>query len=139
AGNVGLLKHSSHVPQCALAIEDIFRCAGFPEGSFQTLLIGSDQVEVVVEDSRVAAVTLTGSEPAGRSVASIAGKQIKKTVLELGGSDPFIIMPPANFEEAVATAVKARTINNGQTCIAAKRCREHKRTHDGFDKPYVDA
>jgi len=139
AGNVGLLKHSSNVPQCALAIEDIFRRAGFPAGSFQTLLIGSDQVEVVLEDSRVAAVTLTGSEPAGRSVASIAGKQIKKTLLELGGSDPFIVMPSADLETAVATAVKARTINNGQSCIAAKRFIVHSKIYDEFEKRFVAA
>src|SRR5258708_27207602 len=130
AGNVGLLKHSSNVPQCALAIEDIFRRAGFPEGAFQTLLIGSDRVQSVLEDSRVAAATLTGSEPAGRSVASIAGKQIKKTVLELGGSDPFIVMTSADLEAAVTNAVKARTINNCQSCIAAKRFIVHTQIYD---------
>jgi succinate-semialdehyde dehydrogenase/glutarate-semialdehyde dehydrogenase len=139
AGNVGLLKHASNVPQCALAIEDIFRRAGFVEGIFQTLLIGSDAVQAVLEDPRVAAATLTGSEPAGRSVASIAGKQIKKTVLELGGSDPFIVMPSANFEEAVATAVKARTINNGQSCIAAKRFIVHDQIYDRFETEFVAA
>ena len=138
AGNVGLLKHASNVPQCALAIEEIFHRAGFPEGAFQTLLIGSDAVPAVLEDSRVAAATLTGSEPAGRSVASIAGKQIKRTVLELGGSDPFIVMPSADFEEAVATAVKARTINNGQSCIAAKRFIVHDEIYDRFEKEFVD-
>src|SRR5918999_1694552 len=136
AGNVGLLKHASNVPQCALAIEEIFRRAGFPEGAFQTLLIGSDAVQGLLEDPRVAAATLTGSEPAGRSVASIAGKNIKKAVLELGGSDPFIVMPSANFDEAVNTAVKARTINNGQSCIAAKRFIVHEQIYDRFETEF---
>ncbi|HXT63854.1 MAG TPA: NAD-dependent succinate-semialdehyde dehydrogenase [Pyrinomonadaceae bacterium] len=139
AGNAGLLKHASNVSQCALAIEEIFRRAGFPEGAFQTLLIGSDAVQTVLEDQRVAAATLTGSEPAGRSVASIAGKQIKKTVLELGGSDPFIVMPSANFAEAVSTAVKARTINNGQSCIAAKRFIVHQEIYHQFESEFVAA
>lgn len=138
AGNVGLLKHASNVPQCALAIEDIFRRAGFPEGAFQTLLIGSDAVESILEDRRVVAATLTGSEPAGRNVASIAGKQIKKTVLELGGSDPFVVMPSADFAEAVTTAVKSRTINNGQSCIAAKRFIVAEPIYEKFETAFVE-
>jgi len=138
AGNVGLLKHASNVPQCALAIEDIFRRAGFPEGAFQTLLVGSDAVQRILEDGRVVAATLTGSEPAGRSVAGIAGKQIKKIVLELGGSDPFIVMPSAELEEAVTTAVKARTINNGQSCIAAKRFIVAAEIYDEFERRFVE-
>ncbi|MCA1849776.1 MAG: aldehyde dehydrogenase family protein, partial [Acidobacteria bacterium] len=137
AGNTGLLKHSSNVPQCALAIEGIFRRAGFPEGAFQTLLIGSEMVRHVIDDPRVAAVTLTGSEPAGRQVAGEAGERIKKTVLELGGSDPFIVMPSADLEEAVQTAVKARTINNGQSCIAAKRFIVAGEIFDEFEGRFV--
>jgi succinate-semialdehyde dehydrogenase/glutarate-semialdehyde dehydrogenase len=139
AGNTGLLKHASNVPQCALAIADIFQRAGFPAGAFQTLLITSEQVASVIEDERVAAVTLTGSEPAGRDVASRAGRQIKKTVLELGGSDPFIVMPSADMEAAVKTGVKARTINNGQSCIAAKRFIIAADIYDEFARRFTAA
>ncbi len=121
AGNVGLLKHASNVPQCAIEIEKLFGRAGFPEGAFQNLLIRSDAVEKVLRDKRVAAATLTGSEAAGQSVAAIAGSEIKKTVLELGGSDPFIILADADLEQAANVAVNARLQNNGQSCIAAKR------------------
>jgi len=137
AGNVGLLKHASNVPQCALKIEEIVRRAGFPEGVFQTLLIGASQVDRILNDPRVAAATLTGSEQAGIQVGISAAKRIKKVVLELGGSDPFIVMPSANFEEAAATAVKARVINNGQSCIAAKRFIVHEQIADQFEKEFV--
>lgn len=139
AGNVAVLKHASNVPQCALAIEEVFREAGFADYEFQTLLIGSEQVERVIADDRVKAVTLTGSEPAGASVASIAAKHIKKAVLELGGSDPFIVMPSASMDDAVSTAVKARIVNNGQSCIAAKRFIVHEAIGDEFEKRFVAA
>jgi succinate-semialdehyde dehydrogenase / glutarate-semialdehyde dehydrogenase len=139
AGNVGLLKHASNVPQSALAIEKILREAGFDHDEFQTLLIGADQVPRVLEDDRVKAATLTGSEPAGASVAANAGKHIKKTVLELGGSDPFIIMPSADLNEAVDVAVKARIVNNGQSCIAAKRFIVHENIADEFERKFVAA
>jgi succinate-semialdehyde dehydrogenase/glutarate-semialdehyde dehydrogenase len=138
AGNTGLLKHASNVPQCALAIEDILRRAGFPEGAFQTLLIEANQVDPLLHDDRVVAATLTGSEPAGRSVARASGSQLKKTVLELGGSDPFIVMPSADFEDAVTSAVKARVINNGQSCIAAKRFIVAAEIYDAFEKRFVE-
>ncbi|MGW7267515.1 NADP-dependent succinic semialdehyde dehydrogenase [Streptomyces sp. NPDC054842] len=132
AGNVGLLKHASNVPQTALYLEDLFRRAGFPDGCFQTLLIGSGAVEDILRDPRVKAATLTGSEPAGRAVASVAGEEIKKTVLELGGSDPYVVMPSADIEQAARTAVTARVQNNGQSCIAAKRFIVHTDVFDAF-------
>jgi succinate-semialdehyde dehydrogenase/glutarate-semialdehyde dehydrogenase len=139
AGNVGLLKHASNVPQCALAIEAIFKDAKFAEGVFQTLLIGSEPIEKLLADSRIAAATLTGSEGAGRKVGGQAGAQIKKTVLELGGSDPFIVMPSADLDKAIETAVKARNINNGQSCIAAKRFIIHEAIYEEFENRFVEA
>ena len=138
AGNVGLLKHASNVPQTALYLEDLFRRAGFPEGVFQTLLIGSGKVEKVLRDPRVRAATLTGSEPAGRAVAAIAGEEIKPTVLELGGSDPFVVMPSADIDEAARVAVVARCQNNGQSCIAAKRFIVHVDVADDFERRFVE-
>ncbi|WP_151475403.1 NADP-dependent succinic semialdehyde dehydrogenase [Streptomyces albicerus] len=132
AGNVGLLKHASNVPQTALYLEDLFRRAGYPEGCFQTLLIGSGAVEGILRDPRVKAATLTGSEPAGRAVASAAGDEVKKTVLELGGSDPYVVMPSADVDRAAKTAVTARVQNNGQSCIAAKRFIVHTDVFDAF-------
>ena len=139
AGNVGLLKHASNVPQCAVAIEQIFHDAGFPNGSFQTLLIPGSKVERILRDERVRAATLTGSEPAGSAVASVCGELIKPTVLELGGSDAFIVMPSADLDEAVRIGVKARMQNNGQSCIAAKRFIVDTEVYDEFRDRYVAA
>jgi succinate-semialdehyde dehydrogenase/glutarate-semialdehyde dehydrogenase len=139
AGNVGLLKHASNVPQCAIAIEEVLHDAGFDAGEFQSLLIGSDKVPALLADARVKAATLTGSEPAGASVASDAAKHIKKSVLELGGSDPFIVMPSANLDKAVEIGVKARVLNNGQSCISAKRFIAHETIAEEFERKFVDA
>ncbi|MEV5508523.1 NADP-dependent succinic semialdehyde dehydrogenase [Streptomyces orinoci] len=137
AGNVGLLKHASNVPQTALYLEDLFRRAGYPPGCFQTLLVRSSAVEAVLRDHRVAAATLTGSEPAGRAVAAVAGDEVKKTVLELGGSDPFLVLPSADVDRAVRVAVTARVQNNGQSCIAAKRFIVHTDIHDVFTERFT--
>ena len=139
AGNAGLLKHASNVPQSALAIEEILVAAGFVDGEFQTLLIGADQVSALLDDDRIKAATLTGSEAAGASVAAGAAKQIKKSVLELGGSDPFVVMPSANLDAAVKTGIKARIVNNGQSCIAAKRFIVHEDVADEFESRFVAA
>jgi succinate-semialdehyde dehydrogenase/glutarate-semialdehyde dehydrogenase len=137
AGNVGLLKHASNVPQCALYLADVLARGGFPDGCFQTLLVPSGGVERILRDPRVAAATLTGSEPAGQSVGAIAGDEIKPSVLELGGSDPFIVMPSADIDAAVKTAVVGRTQNNGQSCIAAKRFIAHADIYDEFVDKFV--
>jgi len=139
AGNVGLLKHASNVPRSAMEIEDIFRRAGFAEGVFQTLLVGSGAVAGIIDDPRVKAATLTGSTPAGASVAERAGRNLKKTVLELGGSDPFIVLPSADLDSAAVTAARARCINNGQSCIAAKRFIVHAEVYDAFAERFVRA
>ncbi|WP_030664170.1 NADP-dependent succinic semialdehyde dehydrogenase [Streptomyces cellulosae] len=139
AGNVGLLKHASNVPQTALYLEDLFHRAGFTEGCFQTLLIGSGAIDDILRDDRVKAATLTGSEPAGRAVASTAGEMIKKTVLELGGSDPYVVMPSADIDRAAQVAVTARVQNNGQSCIAAKRFIVHTDVYDAFTERFVEA
>jgi succinate-semialdehyde dehydrogenase/glutarate-semialdehyde dehydrogenase len=139
AGNTVLLKHASNVPQCAVALETLWRDAGFPEHVFQTLLIGSDQIAPLLDDPRISAVTLTGSEGAGRDVASRSGRNLKKVVLELGGSDPFVVMPSANLDAAITTGVKARTINNGQSCIAAKRFIVASAIADRFVPKFTDA
>jgi succinate-semialdehyde dehydrogenase / glutarate-semialdehyde dehydrogenase len=137
AGNIGLLKHASNVPQTALFIEELFQRAGFPSGTFQTLLIPAGRVAGIVEDPRVRAVTLTGSEEAGRSVAETAGRALKKLVLELGGSDPFVVLPTANLDDAVRVGVTARVQNNGQSCIAAKRFIVHRSCYDAFEEAFV--
>jgi succinate-semialdehyde dehydrogenase/glutarate-semialdehyde dehydrogenase len=139
AGNVGVLKHASNVPGCAQAIADVFEQAGFPDECFQTLLVSGSRANDVIEDERVRAVTLTGSEPAGRAVAETAGKELKKTVLELGGADPFVVLDDANLDAAVETGVQARLLNSGQSCIAAKRFIVHDAVYDEFIDAFVDA
>ncbi len=138
AGNVGLLKHASNVPQTALFMQDLFARAGFPHGTFQTLLVGSARVEAILRDRRVTAATLTGSGPAGQSVAAIAGSEIKKVVLELGGSDPFVVMPSADLRAAAQVAAVARVLNNGQSCIAAKRFIVHEAVYSEFERLFTE-
>ena len=138
AGNIGLLKHASNVPQTALYMQELFERAGFGEGVFQTLLLGSSKIEPILRDPRVKAATLTGSCPAGQSVASIAGSEIKKVVLELGGSDPFIVLPSADLARAAEVAAVARCLNNGQSCIAAKRFIVHESVHEEFSRLFAE-
>ena len=138
AGNVGLLKHASNVPQTALFMQDLFARAGFPDGTFQTLLVSSGRIEAILRDERVMAATLTGSGPAGQSVAAIAGTEIKKVVLELGGSDPFVVMPSADVPAAAQVGAVARCLNNGQSCIAAKRFIVHDAVYDEFERLFVE-
>jgi succinate-semialdehyde dehydrogenase/glutarate-semialdehyde dehydrogenase len=138
AGNVGLLKHASTVPQTALTLQELFERAGFPSGAFQTLLIGSERVEAVLRDDRVVAVTLTGSGPAGSKVAAVAGDAVKRSVLELGGSDPFVVLPSADLDRAAEVAATARCLNNGQSCIAAKRFIVHEAVADEFERRFTD-
>src|ERR1700712_5082120 len=138
AGNTGLLKHASNVPQVAMALEDVRTRAGFPDGAFQTLLVGSSVIEGVIDDDRVRAVTLTGSEPAGREVGARAGQNVKTSVLELGGSDPFIVMPSADLDSTVTAAVSSRMLNNGQSCINAKRFIVHEQIADEFTQKLVE-
>ncbi|GAA0244629.1 NAD-dependent succinate-semialdehyde dehydrogenase [Haladaptatus pallidirubidus] len=138
AGNVGLLKHASNVPQCALAIQEVFEEAGYPEGAFTTLLVGSDTVEDIITDERIAATTLTGSTGAGRSIGENAGGSLKKSVLELGGSDPFVVLPDADIEDAATTGAQARCLNNGQSCIAAKRFVVHEDAYDEFLERFTE-
>ena len=138
AGNVGLLKHASNVPKCAEAIQDVFERAGFPDGAFQTLLVGSDAIEDVIDDDRVVAATLTGSEAAGRAVGEAAGRNLMPSVLELGGSDPFVVLDDADVERAAEVGAQARCINSGQSCIAAKRFIVHEDVYDEFTAAFVD-
>jgi succinate-semialdehyde dehydrogenase / glutarate-semialdehyde dehydrogenase len=137
AGNVGLLKHASNVPQTALFMQELFARAGFPEGTFQTLLVGSARVEAILRDRRVMAATLTGSGAAGSAVAAIAGSEIKKVVLELGGSDPFVVMPSADLPGAAEAGAAARLLNNGQSCINAKRFIVHDAVYDEFERLFT--
>lgn len=138
AGNTGLLKHASNVPQVAMAIEDVLNRAGFPQGAFQTLLVGSSVIEGLVDDDRIRGTTLTGSEPAGREVGGRAGQDVKPSVLELGGSDPFIVMPSTDLDSTADAAISSRMLNNGQSCINAKRIIVHEQVYEDFQRLLVE-